>query len=273
MNWITTRATGMRLGRWVAIALLLCALGLTSCSGSSGTAGTAGRPAPEATPPATDQPVAEPAAPAPPPGQAAVAAGLPQLTGEATVVLTVNGGSIVIAVDGTHAPVTAGNFVDLVQKGVYDGLSFHRVVREPVPFVVQGGDPKSKNLDTPVQELGTGSYIDPKTQQPRYIPLEIQPDGANSPIYSETFEMAGITASPVLTHRRGAVAMARSPAPDSASSQFYIALEELPPLDGNYAVFGYVTEGMDVVDAIEQGDRIEKAVVQSGAENLQAGEV
>ncbi len=261
---VKTRATGMRLGRWAAIALLLCTLGLTSCGGSP--AVPAGSSPPETTPPVAEQAN-------PPESATTIAAGLPQLAGEATVVLTVNGGSIVIAVDGAHAPVTAGNFVDLVQKGVYDGLSFHRVVREPVPFVVQGGDPKSQNPDTPVQELGTGSYVDPQTQQPRYIPLEIQPDGANSPIYSETFEMAGITAAPILTHRRGAVAMARSPAPDSASSQFYIALDELPPLDGNYAVFGYVTEGMDVVDGIEQGDRIEKAVVQSGAENLQAGEV
>lgn len=63
--------------------------------------------------------------------------------------------------------------------------------------------------------------------------------------------------------------MARSQAPDSASSQFYFTLAELPFLDGNYAVFGYVTEGMDVVDAIQQGDRIESARVVAGLDNLQ----
>jgi peptidyl-prolyl cis-trans isomerase B (cyclophilin B) len=67
---------------------------------------------------------------------------------------------------------------------------------------------------------------------------------------------------------RGAVAMARSQAPDSASSQFYFALSDLTFLDGDYAVFGNVTEGMDVVDKIKQGDKIEVAKVISGQENL-----
>ena len=70
---------------------------------------------------------------------------LPQLLGKATVVLQVNGQPITIEVNGVDAPVTAGNFVDLVNRGVYDGTSFHRVVREPDPFVVQGGDPLSQN--------------------------------------------------------------------------------------------------------------------------------
>ena len=72
----------------------------------------------------------------------------------------------------------------------------------------------------------------------------------------------------VLKHHRGAVAMARSQAPDSASSQFYIALAELDFLDGDYAVFGQVLEGMDVVDGIDQGDIIESAEVIEGIENL-----
>ncbi len=190
---------------------------------------------------------------------------LPTLTGKATVVMTVKGAPITIEVDGTHAPITAGNFVDLVQRGVYDGLVFHRVVRQPEPFVVQGGDPQGKDPSFPTQRLGTGGFIDPKTGKERTIPLEITPEGAKSPLYSET------TSSPQLKHTRGAVAMARSQSPDSASAQFYFALADLEFLDGSYAVFGNVTSGMDVVDKIQQGDRIDSAKVTSGAENLKNG--
>ncbi|MEH1796435.1 peptidylprolyl isomerase [Nostoc sp.] len=193
-------------------------------------------------------------------------AGLPRLEGKATVVITVKGSPITIEVDGTDAPITAGNFVDLVQKGVYDGLAFHRVVRDPQPFVVQGGDPKSKDPKIPADQLGTGSYIDPKTGNARYIPLEVKPKGSDTPIYNKPFDA---TAQPVvLPHKQGAVAMARSQAPDSASAQFYFALADLAFLDGNYAVFGNVTQGFDVVNKIQQGDRIESAKVTQGAENL-----
>jgi len=193
-------------------------------------------------------------------------ANLPTLAGEATVEMVVNGSPITIQVDGANAPVTAGNFVDLVNRGVYNGLSFHRVVREPQPFVVQGGDPQGADPSFPASRLGTGSYVDPTTNAPRYIPLEIKPQGADEPTYSRTLNGA----APVLSHTRGAVAMARSQNPDSASSQFYFALADLGFLDGNYAVFGYVTDGMDVVDGIQAGDRIESARVTSGLENLQA---
>ena len=193
---------------------------------------------------------------------------LPKLEGKATVVMTVNGSPITIEVDGTAAPVTAGNFVDLVNQGVYDGVAFHRVVREPQPFVVQGGDPQSKDPKVPMARLGTGGFIDPTTSQERYVPLEIQPEGSDKPVYSQTFDEAKIKAQPKLKHSRGAVAMARSRLPDSASSQFYFALADLPFLDGSYAVFGYVTEGMDVIDDIQQGDRIESAKVVSGLDNL-----
>ncbi|MEC4806586.1 MAG: peptidylprolyl isomerase [Jaaginema sp. PMC 1079.18] len=184
---------------------------------------------------------------------------LPKLEGKATVVMTVNGSPITIEVDGDNAPITAGNFVDLVERGFYDGLTFHRVVKSPQPFVAQGGDPEG---------TGMGSFIDPDTKQPRYIPLEIKPQGADEPIYGKTLKQAGVTASPVLAHTRGAVAMARSQMPNSASSQFYFALTELQFLDGDYAVFGYVTEGMDAVDAIAQGNSIDTAEVTAGGENL-----
>lgn len=197
-------------------------------------------------------------------------ANLPRLEGKATVVLTVKGSPITIEVDGTNAPITAGNFVDLVQKGVYNGLAFHRVERgtpqQPQPFVVQGGDPQSKDPNFPVAQLGTGSYIDQKTGNARYIPLEIKPKNSKTPIYNQTFDA---TAQPiVLPHRQGAVAMARSQQPDSASSQFYFALADIGFLDGKYAVFGNVTQGFDVVNKIQQGDRIDSAKVTQGAENL-----
>lgn len=194
--------------------------------------------------------------------------GLAKLEGNATVELVVNGETILVEVDGTQAPITAGNFVDLVERGVYDGTVFHRVVREPQPFVVQGGDPQSKDPAVPVQQLGTGGFIDPDTQEKRLIPLEITPQGATQPLYGQTFEQAQETAKPALQHTRGAVAMARSQFPDSASAQFYFALADLPFLDGSYAVFGYVTEGLDVVDAIQQGDVIDSATVVEGADNL-----
>lgn len=196
---------------------------------------------------------------------------LPRLEGKATVVMKVNGQSITIEVDGDNAPITAGNFVDLVKKGVYDGVVFHRVVKDPSPFVVQGGDPQGKNPNFPVSSLGTGSYINPETNAPRFIPLEIRPnfddtkDNVEAPpiIYSQTTDQ-----KPHLKHDYGVIAMARSQMPDSASSQFYFTLADLPFLDGSYAVFGRVTEGMDVVENIKQGDRIQSAEVISGAENL-----
>lgn len=194
--------------------------------------------------------------------------GLPRLQGKATVVMVVKGSPITIEVDGKNAPITAGNFVDLVQGGVYNGLAFHRVVREPQPFVVQGGDPQSKNPNFPKGNLGTGSFIDPATKKPRYIPLEIKAKGVDSPIYSNTLSSSGVSKPPELKHTRGALAMARSQFPDSASAQFYFALADLPFLDGDYAVFGYVKEGMDVIDKIQQGDRIQSAKVTQGAENL-----
>ncbi len=208
----------------------------------------------------------------------------PRLEGKATVVMTVKTAkgepltaktakgdpidSITIELDGTNAPVTAGNFVDLVQKQVYDGLVFHRVVREPQPFVVQGGDPQGKNPDFPANRLGTGGYIDPQTRTERYIPLEIKPQGESGIIYSKTFEMAGLRKKPELQHKKGALAMARSQQPDSASSQFYFALADLEFLDGNYAVFGKVIDGFDIVNKIQQGDRIDIAKVKTGIENL-----
>ena len=186
---------------------------------------------------------------------------LPQLEGMAKVELQVNGSPILIEINGTEAPTTAGNFVDLVNQGVYDGLVFHRVIPG---FVAQGGDPQGKDPNFRGQ-LGTGGFTDPATGSERRIPLEIKLEGEDQPTYSKA-KLPG--SSVVLKHDRGAVAMARSAMPDSASSQFYIALEDLPSLDGDYAVFGQVIEGMDVVDSIKQGDRIGTAKVVEGLDNL-----
>ena len=188
---------------------------------------------------------------------------LPQLNGMATVELTVQGkeSPIIIELNGTEAPITAGNFVDLVDQGVYDGLVFHRVIPG---FVAQGGDPQGKDPNFGGQ-LGTGGFVDPATGSERRIPLEIKLEGDGEPTYSKA-RLPG--ASVVLKHDRGVIAMARSAMPDSASSQFYIALEDLPSLDGDYAVFGKVTQGMDVVDSITQGDRIGTAKVVEGIDNL-----
>jgi peptidyl-prolyl cis-trans isomerase B (cyclophilin B) len=181
--------------------------------------------------------------------------GLPRLNGSATVVMTLKSNKqITIELDGANAPISAGNFVDLVQRKFYDGLTFHRVVKSPQPFVVQGGDPKGN---------GSGGYIPAGASSERQIPLEIKPSGTAPIVYSQT-----ITSPPALTHKRGAIAMARSQSPDSASSQFYFTLADIGFLDGNYAVFGKITKGLEVIDTISQGDKIVSAKVTKGIENL-----
>jgi peptidyl-prolyl cis-trans isomerase B (cyclophilin B) len=247
----------IRIWRWLSVLLIVVGLAIAGCGSQKAVSLKSSSPI-------TSETASTPATGRPSPQQS----NLPRLDGKATVVLKVKGSPITIDVDGTDAPITAGNFVDLVKRGVYNGLVFHRVVRDPEPFVVQGGDPKSKDPNFPVDSLGMGGFIDPQTKEERFIPLEIKPKGAQAPLYSQPFDKAGITVPPQLRHSRGAVAMARSIPPDSASSQFYIALTELPFLDGSYAVFGYVTSGMEVVDKIQQGDRIESAEVTKGIENL-----
>ena len=185
----------------------------------------------------------------------------PCLQGKASVELTTSKGSITLELNGDAAPVTAGNFLDLVQRGAYNGTVFHRVVRDPVPFVVQGGDPSSSDPAIPKSQYGTGSFVDPTSGQARFVPLELSFNGEDQPRYGRVVSNPTELVQLKLSHERGALAMARSQAPDSASAQFYIALKPLPELDGRYAVFGRVTQGLDVVDAIRQDDTIEKAVV------------
>ena len=148
-----------------------------------------------------------------------------------TAQLETSKGNITIELFEDKAPITAGNFIDLVERGFYDGLGFHRY--EP-GFVIQGGDPKGN---------GTGGFIDPATGRERTIKLEVSPE---------------------LKHGdAGGVAMARSQNPNSASSQFYITLGPAAFLDGNYAVFGRVTSGIDAVKQLRAGDKIAKATIQA----------
>ena len=190
---------------------------------------------------------------------------LPQLKGRATVEMSTNKGTVTVVVDGYSAPVTAGNFVDLVQRGFYNGLEF---IRAEDNYVLQTGDPPG------AQE----GFVDPKTGQYRAVPLEVLVRGESEPVYGVTLEDAGLyREQPVLPFSAyGAVAMARPGGdPNGGSSQFFFFLfePELTPaglnlLDGRYTVFGYLVEGKEVLEKLKEGDVIESAKVVKGTENL-----
>ena len=185
----------------------------------------------------------------------------PALAGNATVVMLLDRGPIAIELNGVDAPITAGNFVDLVERGFYDGTSFHRIVREPNLAIVQGGDPNSRDPNFS-GVLGTSGFTDPATGQERTIPLEIKPVGSQQPIFNQTFDPNAVP--PVLRNLRGTIAMARSQFLDSASSQFYFNLADLPGLDGRFAVFGRIVGGFGAVEQAQIGDRISTAKVVDG---------
>jgi peptidylprolyl isomerase len=190
---------------------------------------------------------------------------LPQLKGRATVEFKTNKGDLTFVVDGYSAPVTAGNFVDLVQRGFYNGLEF---TRSEESYFLQTGDPAGKDV----------GFIDPNTGKYRAIPLEVLVQGDKAPTYGITLEEAGrYVDMPVLPFSAfGAVVMARPESEvNGGSSQFFFFLfePELTPagrnlLDGRYAVFGYLTEGREVLDKLKAGDKIESAKVVQGIENL-----
>ncbi|MFN9623375.1 MAG: peptidylprolyl isomerase [Cyanobacteriota bacterium] len=185
---------------------------------------------------------------------------VPCLKGKALVSLDTERGSVLLQLDGENAPLTAGNFADLVKRGVYNGTIFHRVIRTPLPFVVQGGDPGTANPKVPISAYGTGNFIDPATGEARFIPLEFKLASRKGElVYGQELTTTSLLRKSVLTHERGSLAMARSSDPNSASSQFYVALKPLPELDGRYAVFGKVVRGMDVVDRLQQGDKLIRA--------------
>ena len=243
--------------RWILSCFLVVNVLLSSCSNASVVSATAS-PSESKPPSAIAKVTTTPTtiANSKSPLEAALAKFV-QLKGAATVELKVKYGTIKIELDGDNAPVTAGNFADLVKRGLYNGLTFHRVVNEPTPFVAQGGDPLGN---------GTGNFVDPATSKPRYIPLEILPDGLKeTTVYGQVLAS---TQKPKLRHNKGAIAMARSQQPNSASCQFYFALDDIYFLDGSYAVFGYVTEGMEFVKQIKVGDAIESMTIIKGEENI-----
>ena len=131
------------------------------------------------------------------------------------IIKIANMGEIKIELDYKNAPISSANFVSLVNKGFYDGLTFHRIIKG---FMIQGGCP-----------LGNG------TGGPGYsIKGEFRSNGVNNQ----------------LSHKRGVISMARAMNPNSAGSQFFICDKDDLFLDGQYAAFGHVIEGMDVVDKI-----------------------
>ncbi len=130
--------------------------------------------------------------------------------------MTMEDGSVIkLELYPVIAPITVENFVSLIKKGFYDGLIFHRVISG---FMIQGGDP-----------LGTGM---------------------GGPGYEIKGEFSSNGVKNDLKHERGVISMARSMRPDSAGSQFFIMHQDAPYLDGQYAAFGKVTEGIEVVDKI-----------------------
>lgn len=124
-------------------------------------------------------------------------------------------GTMRVELDADVAPITVENFISLAKDGFYDGLTFHRIISG---FMIQGGDPAGN---------GTG--------------------GSDKTIKGE-FSSNGVENN--LSHKRGVISMARSQDPDSASSQFFIMHQDTPSLDGDYAAFGIVTDGIQVVDQI-----------------------
>lgn len=124
-------------------------------------------------------------------------------------------GTIKVELDADTAPITVTNFINLAKDGFYDGLTFHRIISG---FMIQGGDPDGN---------GTG--------------------GSDHTIKGE-FSSNGVEND--IKHERGVISMARSKMPDSASSQFFIMHQDADYLDGQYAAFGHVTEGIEIVDAI-----------------------
>lgn len=133
-----------------------------------------------------------------------------------------NYGTIALELDADTAPITVTNFINLAKEGFYDGLTFHRIISG---FMIQGGDP-----------LGNGT------------------GGSENTIKGE-FSSNGVENN--ISHVRGVISMARSQIKDSASSQFFIVHQDSPHLDGAYAAFGHVTEGIEIVDQICADTKVE----------------
>lgn len=166
--------------------------------------------------------------------------------GNEVAVIVTDEGTIRVQLHGQDAPIHVGNFVELAQKGFYDGLKFHRYVPG---FVIQGGCPNTREL--------TPEEVVEKAGNP-FAGL-----GTGGPGYSIKEEF---TTNPHNEHKDAALAMARSQNPDSAGSQFYFCLGAQPMLDSGYTVFGQTIEGKDVIGQLRVGDVIETIEIENAAE-------
>ena len=151
---------------------------------------------------------------------------------EQVAVITTDRGIVVIELYPDAAPVAVDNFIKLINQKFYDGLTFHRIIED---FVVQGGCPKG--------------------------------DGSGGPGWTIVDEYTNPNQRP---HVRGTVAMAKTPAPNSSGSQFYICFKPQPHLDGTYTTFGSVIQGMDIVDRLEIGDVMTKIRLEAKSKYVKA---
>jgi peptidyl-prolyl cis-trans isomerase B (cyclophilin B) len=154
---------------------------------------------------------------------------------EQVAVVKTRQGKFVIEFHPNSAPVAVENFKNLVRKRFYDGLTFHRRENTEIMNIIQGGDPNG--------------------------------DGTGGPGYTISDEYANPNQRP---HLRGTVAMARTRAPNSAGSQFYICLNPQPLLDGSYTTFGQVIKGMNVVDKLRVGDVMKTVKLEARSEHVKS---
>ncbi len=190
---------------------------------------------------------------------------LPRLLGRATVEIKTTKGNMNAIIDGYNAPLTAGAFIDLVEKGFYNKLPINRAEEF---FVLQTGDPEG-------QEIG---YINPDTKEERHVPLEIRIPNKKETIYEKSFEELGLyTETPTLPFATlGTLGWAHSDQDlNDGSSQFFFFLyeAELNPagrnlIDGRYGAFGYVVEGEEILNKLEINDRITSITVLNGSDRL-----
>lgn len=161
-------------------------------------------------------------------GCAASGGGGSMLEEEEVAVITTEKGEIVVELYPDAAPATVDNFKQLIGKKFYDWLTFHRREDKPGLNIIQGGDPKGDGTG------GPGHTIIDEYTNPNQVP-----------------------------HLRGTIAMARTNAPNSAGSQFYICLKAQPGLDGRYTTFGQVIQGIEVVDQLRVGDTMKKVRLEA----------
>ena len=172
--------------------------------------------------------------------------------GAEVAIIKTSKGTISVKLFGKDAPIHVGNFIELAQKGFYDGVKFHRL--EP-GFVIQGGDPQTKELSSAkVAELVAAQKSGAYAQGQPML-------GTGGPGYSIKGEF-----DPKVNpnkHVDGSLAMARSQSPDSGGSQFYFTLGPQSFLDGQYTVFGLTTDGLDVVHKLGVGDEIVSVTIEN----------